>query len=123
MAGQSLYQRLGGYDGIVAFVDDLLPRLREDEELGRFWAHRGADGLARERQLLVDYLCAASGGPMYYTGRSMTLTHQGMQISELDWERFICHATATLQALHVPEAESAEVAVFVSSLKREIVES
>ena len=40
----TLYSRLGGYDGIVAVADNLLPRLVGDEELGRFWAHRGDDG-------------------------------------------------------------------------------
>ncbi len=123
MTAKTLYQRLGGYDGVVAFVDDLLPRLRDDEELGRFWQHRGADGVARERQLLVDFLCASCGGPLYYTGRSMTLTHRGMGISGEDWERFVCHATATLQALSIPETESAEIGRFVSSLKNEIVDA
>ena len=33
----SLYSRLGGYDSIAAMVDDLLPRLRSDELLSRFW--------------------------------------------------------------------------------------
>jgi hypothetical protein len=33
----SLYTRLGGYDAIAAVVDDLLPRLRSDELLSRFW--------------------------------------------------------------------------------------
>ena len=50
---KSLYQRLGSYDGITAFVDDLLPRLQGDSQLGRFWQNRGDDGLARERQLLI----------------------------------------------------------------------
>ena len=29
----SLYHRLGGYDAIAAFVDDLLPRLMNDSQL------------------------------------------------------------------------------------------
>jgi hemoglobin len=33
----SLYTRLGGYDAIAAVVDDLLPRLRVDALLSRFW--------------------------------------------------------------------------------------
>jgi hemoglobin len=46
----TLYARLGGYDGIAAFADNLLPRLMGDPQLGRFWAHRGSDGLRREKQ-------------------------------------------------------------------------
>ena len=40
---------------------------------GRLWAHRGHDGLAREKQRLIDFLCAAAGGPLYYRGRDMTM--------------------------------------------------
>lgn len=120
---ESLFERLGGYSGIAGFVDDLLPRLQQDEDLGRFWAHRGADGVAREKQLLIDFICASAGGPVYYTGRDMKLSHVGMRISEDDWERFLMHATATLQALSVPERESREVAEFVLSLKADIVEA
>ena len=63
----SLYERLGGYDAIAAVADKLLPRLMGDELLARFWQHRGDDGLAREKQLLIDILCASAGGPMFYT--------------------------------------------------------
>jgi hypothetical protein len=38
----SLYTRLGGYDAIVAVVDDLLPRLRSDALLSRFWTGPGS---------------------------------------------------------------------------------
>jgi len=73
---KSLYERLGGYDAIVAMANDLLPRLNNDPQLGRFWAHRGADGVEREKQLLIDFLCASAGGPVYYRGRDMALTHR-----------------------------------------------
>ena len=118
----TLYERLGGHAGITAFAEDLLPRLQADPELGRFWAHRGSDGVAREKQLLIDYLCANAGGPVYYTGRDMALSHQGMRISGSDWETFLGHAGATIEALGVPDAEAAEVVAFVTSLKDDIVE-
>ena len=122
MAEKSLYERLGGYEGIVAFTNDLLPRMQADPQLGRFWQHRGDDGIAREHQLLIDYLCAKSGGPMYYTGRDMKLTHVGMKISERDWEIFLEYAGATMKALDVPKQECDEVGAFVASLKSDIVE-
>jgi len=65
---KTLYARLGSYDAIAAVVDNLLPRLMSDEMLGRFWAHRGKDGLRREKQLLIDFLCHCAGGPLLYTG-------------------------------------------------------
>lgn len=123
MDQKSLYERLGGYDGITAFTNDLLPRLKADPQLGRFWQNRGDDGVEREHQLLIDYLCSSAGGPMYYTGRDMKIAHKGMKISDSDWSKFLEHAGATLKALQVPKNECDDVATFVSGLKKDIVEA
>jgi len=122
MSTKTLYERLGGYDAISAVANDLLPRLRTDPQLGRFWANRAEDSIEREKQLLIDFLCASAGGPMYYRGRDMTLAHRGMGINESDWNVFLGHAAATLAKFKVPEAEQGEVVKFVQGLKTEIVE-
>ena len=119
---KTLYERLGGYEALAAVANDLLPRLRADPQLARFWAHRGEDGVKREKQLLIDFLCASTGGPMYYRGRDMALAHRGMRISESDWTVFLGHAAATLAKFQVPEAEQREVVTFVQSLKKDVVE-
>jgi hemoglobin len=123
MIQKSLYERLGGYDGITIFVNDLLPRLKSDPQLSRFWQNRGDDGVEREKQLLIDYLCSSAGGPMYYTGRDMKTSHKGMRISEDDWSIFLQHAGATMEGLQIPRQECDEVVAFVLSLKGDIVEA
>jgi hemoglobin len=45
-------------------ANDLLPRLRNDPQLGRFWKSRAEDSIMREKQLLIDYLCANAGGAL-----------------------------------------------------------
>jgi hemoglobin len=122
MSNKTLYERLGGYDAIAAVSNDLVDRLEADPQLGRFWQHRGDDGLKRERQLLIDFLAAATGGPMYYRGRDMKLSHTGMRISESDWNIFLEHADATLKKFHVPQVEYDEVVAFVQSTRADIVE-
>ncbi len=121
MSENTLYQRLGGYDGISTFANDLLSRLQGDELLGRFWQNRGSDGIEREKQLLIDFLSHNSGGPLYYTGRGMLTTHKGMGITETDWESFLGHAGATMEALNIPQQECDDVVAFVLSLKVDIV--
>jgi len=103
-------------------ADDLVARLNQDPQLGRFWAHRGEDGVKREKQLLIDFLCESAGGPIYYRGREMLLSHRGMKINESDWNVFLGHAAATLAKFKVPEAEQRDVVAFVQSLKKDIVE-
>ena len=119
---ETLYARLGGYDAIAAVTGDLLIRLKADSQLGRFWKNRGKDGMRREQQLLVDFLCAAAGGPLYYVGRDMKLSHEGMGIDESDWRIFIGCLEATLDKFQVPQTERAEVLAFIDSTKRDMVE-
>lgn len=120
MAEKTLYERLGGYDAIVAFTASLLARLQADEKLGRFWKNRGDDGINREHQLLIDYLVDKTGGRMVYTGRDMVLTHTGMGIDEEDWERFIGHVKATAGELGVGATEGGEVLGFLDTIKPQI---
>lgn len=122
MSEPTLYQRLGGYDAIAAVCADLITRLRADAQLGRFWAHRGEDGIKREYQLLVDFLCNAAGGPMYYTGRDMKISHEGMRISASDWDVFMGHLNATLDKFALPAAERNDVVGFVQSTRADMVE-
>jgi len=123
MSEKTLYERLGGYDALAAVAGDLLPRLQGDPQLGRFWEHRGEDGIAREKQLLIDFLCASAGGPLLYTGRDMKTSHQGMRISEGDWSVFMGHLEATLDAFQVPPGERGEVTAFIQSTEADIVEA
>ncbi|HSQ00401.1 MAG TPA: group 1 truncated hemoglobin [Candidatus Dormibacteraeota bacterium] len=123
MSDRSLYDRLGGYDAIAAVAADLVRRLQADATLGRYWQHRGEDGVRRELQLLIDFLCASAGGPLYYVGRDMKTSHRGMRIDEADWTAFLGHLNATLDAFRVPRPERDEVVGFVQSTKPDIVEA
>jgi hemoglobin len=119
----SLYDRLGGYDAIAAMVDDLLlQRLVRDPQIGIYWRGHSRDSMKRDRQLLVDFLCAATGGPAIYRGRDMKTSHEGLQISESDWKVFADHTVATLNKFRVPPAEQEEFLAAAVSLKGDIVE-
>ena len=59
---KTLYERLGGYEAIAAVATNLVGRLQKDDRLKRFWMNRGADGIARELQLLIDFYVQVQGG-------------------------------------------------------------
>src|ERR1700720_1339402 len=75
----TLYKRLGGYDAIAAVADDLLVRRQADPRLAPFWQHRSEDSLLREKQTLINFLCASAGGPLYYVGRDLKVSHKGFR--------------------------------------------
>ena len=123
MTTKTLYERLGGYDAIAAVVSDLLPRMRGDSELGRFWQNRAEDSLKRSKQLLIDFLCSGAGGPVYYAGRDMITSHKGLRISDADWRVFLKHLHATLDTFKIPQAERGELVAFVETTKADMVEA
>jgi hemoglobin len=120
---ESLYQRLGGYDAIAAATDDLLARLQSDPQLRDYWKGASTNNQRKARQLIVDFMAEAAGGPVYYTGRDMKTSHVGMLIDASDWEAFMRHAAATLDHLAVADRAKAEVLAFFASLRDDVVES
>jgi hemoglobin len=121
-APKSLYHRLGGYDAIAAVTDDFIGRLAADKQLSRFFVGHSTNSLQHIRQLVVDQLCAATGGPCVYIGRDMKTTHQGMGITEDDWNASVKDLVATLDHFKVPDAEQKELLAAVSTMKNDIVE-
>ena len=121
--GETLYHRLGGYDAIAAAVDDLLPRLVGDPQIGVYWKGKCADSMMKDRQLIVDFLCSATGGPVNYVGRDMKTSHEGLGITESDWDVFWQHTVATLEDLGVTGAEKEEFLAATAALKEDVVES
>ena len=118
----SLYHRLGGYDAIAAATDELLARLQGDPRLRDYWKGASSNNQRKARQLIVDFMVDAAGGPAYYTGRDMKTSHEGMLIDEGDWIAFMRHAAATLDHFGVTSPEKDEVLAFFASLEAGIVE-
>lgn len=121
-ASANLYKRLGGFDAIAAVVDDFVPRLVSDPQVGRFFAGQGNDSKGRIRQLAVEFVCQATGGPCVYIGRPMKASHAGLGITESDWQTTVKHLVATLDKLKVPQKEKDELLAIISGLKTDIVE-
>jgi hemoglobin len=118
----SLYKRLGGYDALAAVTDDFIGRLATDKTLGRFFVGASDNSKMRIRQLVLDQLCAATGGPCVYIGRDMKTAHKGLGVTEEDWNISVKHLMATLAKFKVPEKEQKEVTDAISGLKTDIVE-
>ncbi len=118
----SLYKRLGGYDALAAVTDEFIQALATDKKLGRFFVGASENSKMRIRQLVVDQLCAATGGPCVYIGRDMKSSHKGLGITEEDWNIAVKHLVNTLTKFKVPEKEQNEVAAALMGLKADIVE-
>lgn len=119
---ESLYKRIGGYDAIAAVIDEFLSRATDDKQLSRFLIGLSSDSKRRLRQLIVDQLCEATGGPCFYTGRSTKASHAGLGITESDWQVTVKLLAASMDKFKVPQREKNEFLALASTLKGDIVE-
>ncbi len=122
-SNESLYHRIGGYDIIAHFVDDLLARLQKDPDLSSYWKGHSNSTLRTERQLIVDYLGEMTGGPVYYCGRGMQEVHDGLNISARDWDIFIKHAQASLDSAEISGKDHDDCMLIVDDVGKVIVET
>ena len=119
----SLYARLGAYDGIAGFVDLAFPRVAAHPKLHRLFQGHSHDSQLRQRQLIVDMLCSATGGPCIYTGREMKGVHTGLGITADDWQAFIAIIGAALEERRVAPRERSELLrIFETRFRPDVVE-
>jgi hemoglobin len=114
----SLYERLGGSDGITRIVDDLVDRHAANAVLGpRF---KGRD-LPKLKRLATQFFCMGAGGPQRYEGRDMRTAHAGMNVSEQELVATIDDAVDALKANGVGPTEINEVVAILWSLKSDVL--
>lgn len=112
---KTLYARLGGYDVIAAVVDEFSQTFSADPRMARFVSGMNLERRKRNRQLTVDYLCEASGGPALYLGQDMKTAHAGLEISAGEWEIAMDHVQRAISKF-VPEKEGKELlSVFLNA--------
>lgn len=83
---QSLYQQLGGEQGVNSLVDNFIKRIGHDKQIFHFFAD---SKISHFRQGFIQHLCAISDGPCQYTGDNMVDIHTGMQVKEGDFNHVV----------------------------------
>ena len=115
----TLYERLGGRDAIVAVVDDFVARCAADDRINGKFARTD---IGRLKSMLVDQVCEASGGPCRYQGRDMRKTHDGMAVTAGEFDALVEDLVATLNQFSVPKAAQDELLGLLGPMRADIVE-
>jgi len=115
----SLYDRLGGTDGITSVAVAFENRAAKDDRISQKFALTDLNRLTKE---FVDQLCQATGGPCTYTGRDMTETHYHMGVTSGEFDAFMEDLVATLDEFNVAKADQDELVSMLTPMKPEIVE-
>jgi len=118
MADDTLYERLGGRDGIAAVVDDFYDRLVADELNGPFF--EGTD-LVSLRRTQTDFLCEAAGGPESYDAAPIRDAHSHVPFEPEHVERAVELLYESLDAFDVPPEDADAVVAAVAAYEDDLL--
>ncbi len=118
MTEETLYDRLGGYEGIRAVVDDFYDRLLDDNQLGPFFAD--AD-MERLRKTQADFLCEAAGGPETYDAGPIREAHLHVPFTPAHIQRAVELLYESLAEFNVPEADAEAVVQAVAKYEQDLL--
>lgn len=115
----SLYERLGGHEGIVGITRCVIRNHLANPQISA--RYQAVADMPRVERHVVEFFCAGAGGPESYTGKDMVETHRGMNVSEQEFAAVIDDALAALDEHRIEAATRNEVLGILWSLKGQVV--
>jgi hemoglobin len=111
----TLYDRLGGGPTVYAIADNLIERTMADPRVNlartghaHIWTAT-PDHIAELKMYWAQFLGMIADGPQLYEGRNMLDLHQGMQISQSEWEAFMDDFKRVMSASQIRPEDQREL--------------
>ena len=119
---KTLYERLGGYEGISAVVDQFADSLFAVKRISQFFIGMSDDTRAQFKQKNKYLLCNVTGGPCKVISRPANVAHHGLGITAGDFDVVVGHLKDVLNQDKVGPKEQEEVLAIILSLRSQIVD-
>ena len=120
---KTLFERLGGRNGISKIVDDTVSEHMTNPNVNaRFLPFlERPEHLAIIKQHTVDFFVTGSGGPNVYKGKDMVTAHTGMNISPAEYMHVMDDIFTALDKNAINEDTKKDVLAILWSLKGMII--
>ena len=102
----TIYERIGGAEGIAGLVDEFYEKIIADEVLKSYFKHASVGKIMNMQK---EFFTAATGGPNTYSGRPLKEVHKHMGISRYEFDRYVGHLVDTLKTRGISGEDSREV--------------
>jgi len=116
----SLYDRIGGAEGIANLVDGFYARVIADTELRPYFDHAPLDKL---RRMQVEFFSAALDGPIRFTGTPVIHAHQGRHITRQHFQAFVEHLFDTLANFPLDENDRYVIIARINTYADDVIGS
>ena len=117
-AGATLYDQLGGQDGVARIADGAMTLYFSDPRLARDFDNINRSWLQPHFAM---FLCRVSGGPCVYKGRSMAASHKGLHITEARFNAVAEDLQIAMDRAGVPFRTQNRLLAKLAPMERDIV--
>lgn len=114
---QTLYERIGGEEAITGLIDSFYDKVLADPELAHYFEHTPME---KQRRMQREFFSMAAGGPIKYTGRTMSEAHRHLKISRHDFRRFTEHLIETMEEIGISEEDVLDIITKINMYVGEI---
>lgn len=114
----SLYQKLGGKPAIDAAVEAFYVKVLADDRVKDFFENVN---MTRQRKKQKEFLSAALGGPVPWTGWDLRTAHKDLKLEEKHFNAIAENLVATLKDLKVSQELIDRVIAVVATTKDDVL--
>ena len=114
----SLYQKLGGKGAISAVVDAFYVKVLADARIKDFFADINMEKQHRKQK---EFLSAAFGGPIAWTGKDMRKAHSNITLTEAHFNAVAENLVATLNDFKIKQELIDQVVAIALSVKNDVL--
>jgi hemoglobin len=117
-ADDSLYKDLGGKEGIHKIVATLIPMVLADKRINA--PFEGVD-LKNLAMRLEQQFCELAGGPCKYGGKDMVTIHDGMNVTNAQFNALAEDLQIAMERNNIPSSVSNRLVAKLAPMQRQIV--
>lgn len=114
----TLFDRIGGEDGLEALTRRFYGRVLSDPELAPFFATTAMD---KQQRMQTEFLSAVLDGPIQYSGISLREAHASRGIGSRHFHAFLAHLVAAMEATGVEDRDVRDVIERIETYHDEVV--
>ena len=114
----SLYQKLGGKPAMEAAIDAFYVKVLADDRVKHFFDDVSMD---KQRRKQKEFLSAAFGGPLPWTGKDMRKAHEGMGLTEVHFNAIAENLVNTLKDLKIKQELIDQVVAVALTTKDDVL--
>lgn len=116
--GDSVYAGLGGAQGVDRLVETLLDEVYADRRIAFLFADSDRDNL---HAVIVEQICAETGGPCTYRGLDMRAAHSGLDIRHDEFDAFVEDLIIAMERVDVPTPTQNRVLAIFAPMREKVV--